>query len=162
MHGRRERGWRVLWTQSAVPAPAPGPYPLTTYPRAPFLLKSYGFRNKLRQLGDIRRDPPRLCRMYAGRGYKNGQRNFSSPGKGERSNACDGSHSDDGNDDDNRTKLRNPSRLIPREQFRRRSPARLILAIDMGDAWPLASRTMKQVVVSSTFQGAAETCRPSL
>jgi hypothetical protein len=36
----------------------------------------------VRQLGDIRRDPPRLCRMYAGRGYKNGQRNFSNPGKG--------------------------------------------------------------------------------
>jgi hypothetical protein len=55
-----------------------------------------------------------------------------------------------------------PPRLIFAKQLRRRAPAGLIFEIDIGERWPLASRTMKQVVVSSTFQGAAETCRPSL
>jgi len=27
-------------------------------------------QQQLRQLGDVRRNPPRLCRMYAGRGHK--------------------------------------------------------------------------------------------
>jgi hypothetical protein len=81
MLGYREWDWRILWTQSDVPAPA-GTISVDWIPEAPSLLKRLPLTQQLRQPRDIRR---------------------------------------------------NPSRLVPREQFRRRSPTRLILEIDVGE-----------------------------
>jgi hypothetical protein len=45
------------------------------------------------------------------------------------------------------------------EQLGRRSPTRLLLEIDIGRSLPAS---IADNLVSSTFQGAAEICRPSL
>jgi hypothetical protein len=48
---------------------------------------------------------------------------------------------------------RDPFRLVPREQFRRRSPARLILEIDIGQR---LSRTTRHTSSSATVQGSGK------
>jgi hypothetical protein len=64
MSGDGERYWRELWSQSNVPART-GTISADQAPEAPFLLSDYGFPQKLRQLRDIRRDPPCFVAMSA-------------------------------------------------------------------------------------------------
>jgi hypothetical protein len=54
---------------------------------------------------------------------------------------------------------RDPPRFVFREQLGGRSPARLILEIDVGKSLPAS---IADNLASSTFQGAAKRCRPSL
>jgi hypothetical protein len=62
MFGRCERGWRELWAQSCVSARA-GIVSVDEAPQALFLLKNYAFA-KTRQLGDVRRNSPRLIARW--------------------------------------------------------------------------------------------------
>src|SRR6516225_5612141 len=59
MLGYREWDWRILWTQSDVPAPA-GTISVDWIPEAPSLLKRLPLTQQLRQPRDIRRNPSRL------------------------------------------------------------------------------------------------------